>query len=48
MGVPAALALGAIRISLGSTTSEGEIDFFLRAWSKVVMGLSKGRRGLAA
>jgi len=48
MGVPAALALGAIRTSLGSTTSEAEIDFFLRAWSKVVMGLSKDRRGLAA
>jgi cysteine desulfurase len=48
MGVPASLATGAIRISLGPATSEGEIDFFLRAWSKLVMGLSKGRRGLAA
>jgi len=48
MGVPAALALGAIRISLGPTTSEDEVDFFLKAWRKLVMGLSKGRRGLAA
>jgi cysteine desulfurase len=47
MGVPAALAVGAIRISLGPATSEDEVDFFLRAWRKLVMGLSKGR-GLAA
>jgi cysteine desulfurase len=48
MGVPAALALGAIRISLGPTTSEDEVDFFLKAWRKLVMGLFKGRGGLAA
>lgn len=48
MGVATSLALGAIRVSLGPTTSEDEIDFFLKAWRKLVMGLSKGRRGLAA
>ena len=48
MGVPTALALGAIRVSLGPATSEGEVDLFLKAWTKLVMGLSKGRRGLAA
>jgi cysteine desulfurase len=48
MGVPAALGMGAIRVSIGPTTSEAEVDFFLKAWRKVVMGLSKGRRGLAA
>jgi cysteine desulfurase len=48
MGVPAALAQGAIRVSLGPTTEEAEIDFFLKAWRKVVMRLSKGGRGLAA
>jgi cysteine desulfurase len=48
MGVAATLALGAIRVSLGPTTSEDEVDSFLKAWRKLVMGLSKGRRGLAA
>jgi cysteine desulfurase len=48
MGVAATLALGAIRVSLGPTTSEDEVDFFLKAWRKLVMGLSKGRKGLAA
>jgi cysteine desulfurase len=48
MGVAATLALGAIRVSLGPTTREDEIDFFLKAWRKLVMGLSKGGRGLAA
>jgi cysteine desulfurase len=48
MGVAATLALGAIRVSLGPTTREDEVDFFLKAWRKLVMGLSKGGRGLAA
>jgi cysteine desulfurase len=48
MGVPPALALGAIRVSLGPATSEEEIEIFLEAWTKRVMGLSKGRKGLAA
>jgi cysteine desulfurase len=48
MGVPPALALGAIRVSLGPATTEEEIEIFLKAWTKRVMGLSKGRKGLAA
>jgi cysteine desulfurase len=48
MGISSSLAAGAIRVSLGSTTSEYEIDVFLKAWRKLVMGLSKKRRGLAA
>jgi cysteine desulfurase len=48
MGVAPELALGAVRISLGPTTTEEEIEIFLNAWMKRVMGLSKGRRGLAA
>lgn len=48
MGVPPALALGAVRVSLGPTTTQDEVDFFLKAWRKLVMGLSKGRKGLAA
>jgi cysteine desulfurase len=48
MGVASTIALGAIRVSLGPTTTEDEVDFFLKAWRKLTMGLSKGRRGLAA
>jgi cysteine desulfurase len=48
MGVAPELATGAIRVSLGPTTTEAEIEFFLSAWRKVVMALSRGRRGLAA
>jgi cysteine desulfurase len=47
MGVADSLAHGAIRVSLGPTTRDDEIDFFLKAWRKLVMGLSKGR-GVAA
>jgi cysteine desulfurase len=48
MGVPGELASGAIRVSLGATTTEAEIDLFLSAWRKVIMALSRGGRGLAA
>jgi cysteine desulfurase len=48
MGVPANLAAGAIRVSIGPTTSENEIDLFLEAWTKLLAGLSKNKRGLAA
>lgn len=48
MGVPAALVSGAIRVSIGPTTSENEVDLFLEAWTKLLSGLSKDRRGLAA
>ena len=48
MGVAPELALGAVRISLGPTTTGEEIEIFLNAWMKRVMGLSRRGRGLAA
>ncbi len=49
MGVPGDLSSGAIRLSIGSLTAENEIDLFLKAWMKLLAGLSKGgKSGLAA
>jgi cysteine desulfurase len=48
MGVPGNLASGAIRLSIGPSTREIDIDRFLKAWTKLLAGLSKGRHGLAA
>ena len=49
MGVPAELARGAIRVSLGPTTTEAEIDRFLNVWQRLTKSLSKGvKPGLAA
>jgi cysteine desulfurase len=48
MGVPNELSAGAIRLSIGPSTSENDIDLFLKAWMKLLAGLSKGRGGLAA
>lgn len=48
MGVPGDLASGAIRLSVGPATRENDIDRFLKAWTKLLAGLSKGRHGLAA
>jgi cysteine desulfurase len=48
MGVAPDLVQGAVRVSLGPATTEVEIEIFLNAWTKRVMGLSKGSRGLAA
>lgn len=48
MGVPDKLSSGAIRLSIGPSTSENDIDLFLKAWMKLVSGLSKGKPGLAA
>jgi cysteine desulfurase len=48
MGVPAGLAAGAIRVSIGPGTGENDIDLFLKAWTKLVGALSKGKSGLAA
>lgn len=48
MGVPSELALGAIRVSLGPITTDDEIEIFLKAWTKRVIGLSRAKRGLAA
>lgn len=48
MGVDPALARGAIRVSLGFSTSEAEVDHFLNAWNKLVRTLLKGTHGIAA
>ena len=48
MGVAPALARGAIRLSLGVTTTEAEIDRFLDAWLRLSRTLLSGTRGIAA
>jgi cysteine desulfurase len=48
MGVPAQLARGAIRVSLGPTTTEAELDRFIDAWIKVSGSLLKESQGIAA
>lgn len=47
MGVSPALR-GAVRISLGWTTTEEDIERFQNAWTKLAITLSKGERGIAA
>lgn len=41
MGVPLDLARGAVRISLGATTTEKEVESFQNAWNKVLRPLLK-------
>jgi cysteine desulfurase len=48
MGVPERLARGPIRVSLGPTTTESEVDSFVAAWIKVSSALLKERQGIAA
>jgi cysteine desulfurase len=50
MGVEPPLARAAIRISLGATTSESEVESLLIAWKKLVPTLLKNQpsQGLAA
>jgi cysteine desulfurase len=48
MGVPDALARGAVRVSLGYATEEADIERFLVAWRGVAEPLSKESRGMAA
>ena len=48
MGVGRALAQGAIRVSLGPTTTETEVDRFLDAWIRLSKALLKGTHGIAA
>ncbi len=51
MGVSPALARGAVRVSLGWTTTQADIERFLYAWRKLAGALSKGskeQRGIAA
>jgi cysteine desulfurase len=48
MGVEPPLAAGAIRVSLGFSSTEEDVDSFLGAWNKLVSALPKHRRGRAA
>lgn len=47
MGVGKELAQGAVRLSLGWSTSEADIDLALQAWRNLADGLLKGRRNTA-
>ena len=47
MGVGTELAQGAVRLSLGWSTSEADIDLALQAWRKLADALLKGRRNTA-
>ena len=48
MGVSAALNRGAIRLSLGWSSTETDVERFLNAWRKLATALSKGQSGMAA
>jgi cysteine desulfurase len=48
MGVSPALLRGAVRVSLGWTTTETDVERFLNAWIKLATALSKGQSGIAA
>jgi cysteine desulfurase len=48
MGVSPVLIRGAVRVSLGWSTTQAEIERFLDAWRKLASALSKGRQGIAA
>ncbi|HEY1364448.1 MAG TPA: cysteine desulfurase family protein [Xanthobacteraceae bacterium] len=48
MGVPPHLARAAIRVSLGPTSAESEVDRFLETWIRLWRTLFKERRGIAA
>jgi cysteine desulfurase len=48
MGVSPPLARGAVRVSLGWSTTESDVESFLNAWRKLASALSKGQRGIAA
>jgi cysteine desulfurase len=44
MGFPRDLAQGAVRLSLGWSTSQTDIDLALEAWRKLADGLLRGQR----
>jgi cysteine desulfurase len=48
MGFSPALARGAVRVSLGCSTTESDIEGFLNAWISVSEALLKGSKGMAA
>jgi cysteine desulfurase len=48
MGVSPELARGAVRVSLGWSSTPAEVDRFLETWNMLVGSLAKERRGIAA
>ena len=48
MGVEGTAARGAVRVSLGPTSTESDVESFLKAWIKLSESLRKGRQGMAA
>jgi cysteine desulfurase len=48
MGVSPALTRGVVRLSLGWTTTETDVERLLGAWRKLATALSKGQAGMAA
>jgi cysteine desulfurase len=48
MGAESTLARGAVRASLGWSTTEAEVDHFLQTWNMLVGSLLKEKRGIAA
>ncbi|HEX2652628.1 MAG TPA: cysteine desulfurase family protein [Xanthobacteraceae bacterium] len=48
MGLKPSLVRGAIRISLGFTNTDSEVETFLSAWKKLSESLFEGSRGVAA
>ena len=48
MGVAPDLARGAVRASLGWSTTEGDVDGFLRGWNMLAGSLLKEGRSIAA
>jgi cysteine desulfurase len=47
MGVPQGLLRGAVRVSLGWSTTKVDVEGFLAAWRKLASALSKGRQAAA-
>jgi len=48
MGVSPDLTRGAVRVSLGWSTTEADVETFQNAWRKLATALSSGRQGIAA
>ena len=48
MGVPSPLARAAVRLSLGPTTMDSDVDRFIEAWIKVSGSLLRQSQGIAA
>jgi len=48
MGVPPQLARAAVRVSLGPTTTESDVDGFIAAWIKLSGSLLRQSQGIAA